>query len=81
MSFEGVRARTLTAWPAARQFLRTLRPVPPVAPKMATVGLVVAEDILKLLLCLYKMRELGFLWIFALLRFSTFEFGDLDERP
>ena len=24
--------------PAARQFLRTERPVPPVAPKMATVG-------------------------------------------
>jgi len=37
-SFEGVRASTLTWWPPFRQFFRTAKPVPPVAPKMATVG-------------------------------------------
>jgi hypothetical protein len=37
-SFEGVRARTFTVCPAERQGLSTERPVPPVAPKMATVA-------------------------------------------
>ena len=44
-SFEGVRARTFTVCPEAREFLRIERPVPPVAPNMATVGLDVEEDI------------------------------------
>lgn len=39
-----MRARTRTVWPALRQSLRIDKPVPPVAPKMATAAF--GEDIL-----------------------------------
>lgn len=38
LSFDGVRARILTLCPAAREFFKIARPVPPVAPKMAIEG-------------------------------------------
>ena len=58
-SLEAVRASTVTVWPAARQFFRMERPVPPVAPKMATVRLVGAvvgaEEDMFALMSLYDM--------------------------
>jgi hypothetical protein len=48
-SLEAVRARTLTCEPVERANLRAARPVPPVAPKMATVFC--GEDMM--LLCRY----------------------------
>jgi hypothetical protein len=45
LSFDGVRTRTFTLYPAARQFFNP-RPVPPVAPKIARVEFAdVVEDI------------------------------------
>lgn len=42
-SLEGVRARTLTLKPAARERVSVARPVPPVAPKIAIVFVVVDD--------------------------------------